>query len=308
MESQGGDENAMRLQDKVQLLAVEKVTKSQEKGVIADKEVHGRCNIQDEILKSARKTSWKRINSARVMGHYNAESIMRKRKSTELDARECDEEKTYEDIVKRVKYDGQVSKSKEGSQSECLMEFAKDVGPRTALSVVDHFPLLISTNNRTSYNRSPQFKFEAWWTLEESIEREIKKSRESSNGLISEKLERLQVSLTSWASSIKNGRDGLKGKLTKELGILMKSERDDDIMEKLIDTRIRLNMEIDKDEMYWEQRARANWLQLGDKDSAFFHKHASTRKRINTINRLESVEGQEIFDELAINEAASNYF
>ncbi|KAA3458727.1 reverse transcriptase [Gossypium australe] len=171
-------------------------------------------------------------------------------------------------------------------------------------SISDHSPLLISTNNGTSYKRSPRFKFEAWWTLEESIEREIKKSWELSNGSISEKLERLQVSLTRWTSSIKKGRDGLKGKLTKELGILMESERDDDMMAKLIDTRIRLNMEIDKDEMYWEQRARANWLQLGDKNSAFFHKHASARRRINTINRLES----EIYDELAINEAASNYF
>ncbi|KAA3477206.1 reverse transcriptase [Gossypium australe] len=141
-------------------------------------------------------------------------------------------------------------------------------------SISDHCPLLISTNNGTIYKQSPRFKFEAW---------------ESSNGSISEKLERLQASLTRWASSINKDRDGLKGKLTKELGNLMESERDDDIMAKLIDTRIKLNMEIDKDEI-------------------LFHKHASARRRINTINRLESVEGQEISDELEINEAALNYF
>ncbi|KAK5802450.1 hypothetical protein PVK06_030041 [Gossypium arboreum] len=126
------------------------------------------------------------------------------------------------------------------------------------------------SDNGTSYKRSPRFKFEARWILEELIEREIKKSWESSNGSISEKLESLQVSLTRWVSSIKKGRDGLKKKLTKELGILMESEKDDDIMEKLIHTRTRLNIEINKDEMYWKQRARANWLQLGDKNLAFF--------------------------------------
>lgn len=68
-------------------------------------------------------------------------------------------------------------------------------------------------------------------------------------------------------------------------------------MAKLIDTKIKLNMEVDKDEMCWEQRAKANWLQLGDKNSVFFHKYASTRRRINTISRLESAEGQEISDE-----------
>ncbi|KAA3480596.1 Retrovirus-related Pol polyprotein LINE-1 [Gossypium australe] len=45
-------------------------------------------------------------------------------------------------------------------------------------------------------SRRPRFKFEAWWTLEESFEKEIKKSWESSNGSISEKLGRLQTCLT----------------------------------------------------------------------------------------------------------------
>ncbi|PPS05489.1 hypothetical protein GOBAR_AA15155 [Gossypium barbadense] len=98
-----------------------------------------------------------------------------------------------------------------------------------------------------SYKGIPRFKFEVWWTMEESIEREIIKSWESSNGPIVEKLERLQ-------------------------------------------------------------RAQANWLQLGDKNSAFFHKYALVRRRINTITRLKSDEGREISDESTINEAASNYF
>ncbi|XP_016676328.1 uncharacterized protein [Gossypium hirsutum] len=88
----------------------------------------------------------------------------------------------------------------------------------------------------------------------------------------------------------------------------MARDRDDDTLVKLIDTRIQLNMEIDKDEMYWEQRARANWLQLGDKNSAFFHKHALVRRRINTITRLETEDERDIFGEIAINKATSNYF
>ncbi|KAK5811500.1 hypothetical protein PVK06_026837 [Gossypium arboreum] len=55
-------------------------------------------------------------------------------------------------------------------------------------------------------------------------------------------------------------------------------DRDDDTIVKLIDTKIHFNMEIDKDDMYWEQRA------------------------------LESDDGREISDESAINESASNYF
>lgn len=88
----------------------------------------------------------------------------------------------------------------------------------------------------------------------------------------------------------------------------MEKERDDDTMAQIINTRIHLNLEIDKDEMYWEQRARANWLQLGDKNTAFFHKYASIRKRINMINRLDTDDGKEIFEEPEIIETATTYF
>ncbi|KAA3479285.1 hypothetical protein EPI10_019811 [Gossypium australe] len=56
-----------------------------------------------------------------------------------------------------------------------------------------------------TFRRRPRFKFEAWWTLEESFEEDIRKSWESSTGTISEKLGRLQSCLTSWASLIKCG-------------------------------------------------------------------------------------------------------
>ncbi|KAA3490189.1 reverse transcriptase [Gossypium australe] len=71
---------------------------------------------------------------------------------------------------------------------------------------------------------------------------------------------------------------------------------------------IHLNMEIDKDEMYWEQRARTNWLQPGDKNSAYFHKCASARRRANTILNLVADDGKEIVDGSEIMETASLFF
>lgn len=43
----------------------------------------------------------------------------------------------------------------------------------------------------------------------------------------------------------------------------------DDTLAEMIDTRIRLNWEIEKDEAYWEQRACANWLRSGGKTLHF---------------------------------------
>ncbi|MBA0550147.1 hypothetical protein Golob_021117 [Gossypium lobatum] len=117
-------------------------------------------------------------------------------------------------------------------------------------SLSDHCPLLISSTNECNLRGTPSFNFKAWWIIEESIDKEIKRAWESSNGSIFEKLERLQISLLKWVKSIKKKRKGLTKKLLKELEDLMEKDRDEDILARIIDTRIHLNMEIDKEEVY----------------------------------------------------------
>ncbi|KAA3482263.1 reverse transcriptase [Gossypium australe] len=127
-------------------------------------------------------------------------------------------------------------------------------------------------------------------------------------GIIMEKLEKLKKHLKTWARSVKSKRKGLKRKLTKELEILAVKERDDDTIAKIIETRINLNMEIDKDEIYWEQQARANWLKVGDKNSSFFHKFATSRRKRNTISRLQLDDGGETTEVNKMSEVATLYF
>ncbi|KAA3481602.1 reverse transcriptase [Gossypium australe] len=107
----------------------------------------------------------------------------------------------------------------------------------------------LDQGNEGQVRKRPRFKFEAWWTLEESFEEETKKAWGMSPGMISKKLESLQHWLLRWASLIKYDRDNKKKELTEELGILLDGERNDDNMEKITETRRSLNMEIDKDEM-----------------------------------------------------------
>ncbi|MBA0697838.1 hypothetical protein Goari_021362 [Gossypium aridum] len=58
------------------------------------------------------------------------------------------------------------------------------------------------------------------------------------------------------AKLIRRKRDRIKRELTNKLGELLGKERDDDTLEELIDAKIQLNLEIEKDEMFWEQRAK----------------------------------------------------
>ncbi|KAA3488219.1 reverse transcriptase [Gossypium australe] len=175
-------------------------------------------------------------------------------------------------------------------------------------SLSDHCPLLLNTVGENIYAGNSQFKLEAWWITKKSLEEEIKSSWESTTGTILEKLEKLQEHLNKWARSIKRETEGLKRKLTKELEMLIAKERDDDTIAKIIETRVNLNMEIDRDEIFWEQRARANWLKVGDKNSTFFHKFASSWRKRNTISRLQLEDGGKATEDSKMAEVATLYF
>jgi hypothetical protein len=58
---------------------------------------------------------------------------------------------------------------------------------------------------------------------------------------------------------------------------------------------------------YWRMKSRALWLQDGDKNTAFFHKHTQSRINYNSIEEIHWQE-QVYNDAHSIKEAAHNYF
>ncbi|MBA0666353.1 hypothetical protein Goklo_002773 [Gossypium klotzschianum] len=73
-----------------------------------------------------------------------------------------------------------------------------------------------------------------------------------------------------------SGQRGIKEKcvtssrrLHNELERLTDPNRGDEILAEIIDVKLHLNLKIDKEEAYWEQRARAIWLKLGDRNTVF---------------------------------------
>lgn len=67
--------------------------------------------------------------------------------------------------------------------------------------------------------------------------------------------------------------------------MLMNNISGDLVKEKCL--REELNHVLISEEIMWAQRAKVNWLQLGDKNTHFFQIMASIRKKRNEISRLK---------------------
>lgn len=52
-----------------------------------------------------------------------------------------------------------------------------------------------------------------------------------------------------------------------------------------------LGKEYRKEEVYWSQKSRVQWLQDGDQNSKFFHAYTMNRRRRNCIERLINDQG-----------------
>lgn len=114
--------------------------------------------------------------------------------------------------------------------------------------------------------------------------------------------------LKQWARQIQLSREKKKQVLTERLAELTKAERDDENLTDLVDMKINLNFEIEKDESYCEQRARINWLKFGDKNTSFFHSQALQRRKTNFIHKLQNEDGKEMMALQKIEDVAQAYF
>lgn len=63
-----------------------------------------------------------------------------------------------------------------------------------------------------------------------------------------------------------------------------------------------------KEEIYWKQRYRVNWLEAGDRNMTFFHKSASTRHKRNSIRGLCNEDNQLQTDQKAMDEIVIKYY
>ncbi|KAA3466242.1 putative Transposon TX1 [Gossypium australe] len=119
-------------------------------------------------------------------------------------------------------------------------------------------------------NNLNNFRFEAKWCLESSFEELVRGWWVESVGSIPNKLEILGHKMQVWSKSRNMDEKRKWVCLEERLNYLYKQDISDDILAKIVEVQLGLNLEADKEELFWEQRARVNWLKNGDRNTSFF--------------------------------------
>ncbi|KAL4310577.1 hypothetical protein GQ457_01G015360 [Hibiscus cannabinus] len=175
-------------------------------------------------------------------------------------------------------------------------------------SFSDHCPLLLNTCIGDGRPRKWHFRFEATWLAEESCQDVVKRIWEQEGGSVPDKLQKVCTGLDRWFANLKKEKQVTIRSLKSRLADLNEQAVNDEVLGEITDIKLALNLESDKEELYWEQRARANWLKNGDRNTAFFHKFASQRKRKNRISDLVDSSGQTVSDEAGLHTIAKEFF
>ncbi|KAL4348123.1 hypothetical protein GQ457_17G009920 [Hibiscus cannabinus] len=135
------------------------------------------------------------------------------------------------------------------------------------------------------------FRFDNCWSKEEACIERVRSSWLHSPGSTASKLRAIGDSLRSWqadrhASSTKRMSD-LQGFLNS----CTQGSITDEAKAAFLDAKREHKSLLDKDEAYWAQQARVTWLTQGDRNTAYFHAHASGRRKKNRIRGLFNENG-----------------
>ncbi|MFQ6638747.1 hypothetical protein Gotur_016097, partial [Gossypium turneri] len=141
-------------------------------------------------------------------------------------------------------------------------------------SFSDHCPILLDTlgvskNNVGSFDKL--FRFEAKWCLDGSFEEMIKTWWGGKSGSVLGKLEDLGYHLLRWSRATDREKKRCRTDLEDRLSKLYSQDISEEVLAEITKVQVELNLEVDKEELFWEQRARVNWLKNGDRNTSYFH-------------------------------------
>jgi hypothetical protein len=180
-------------------------------------------------------------------------------------------------------------------------------------STSDHNPILLvfGTNldfRNDSHSKMRTKRFENIWVQDTNCSQIIKDTWDQSRGETHQKLQQVMDNLANWGKT----NYGSIPKDIKSTQATLQDLKSQTPSRETINIIQQMESKLDglllKEEQWWAQRARTNWLQHGDKNSKFFHFKASQRHRKNKINFIKRPDGTISTHNTDIQEGFQQYF
>ncbi|EPS65078.1 hypothetical protein M569_09701, partial [Genlisea aurea] len=178
----------------------------------------------------------------------------------------------------------------------------------------DHSPILIQKDFQGSLGhvpRSRRFRFEAYWAeipgCEESIREGWTMVHRRQSPMIG-RLGRTRISLLKWQKRTLGSVKAAINRIEDEIALLAQEVISESNWNREKDLKVELNSLLKLEETYWRQRSKSHWFINGDRNTAFFHAHASRRRSMNRIGSLRNDEEQLLSTENELQAGITTHF
>ncbi|KAL5568310.1 hypothetical protein UlMin_024885 [Ulmus minor] len=177
----------------------------------------------------------------------------------------------------------------------------------------NHRPLHLTLNQKPTRNRPRGFRFEPFWLKEEDFRETLLSSWPSA--LLQDPLADLSSCLLSCSSTLNswntkkfgNTQNAIKQQKSV-INQLHSMAATPDTMDQLNKAQTTLERLLTREELFWKQRARTDWLIASDRNTKFFHSQASGRRRKNEIIGILNDSGNWVTDGKNIEIAVCHFF
>ncbi|KAK6160713.1 hypothetical protein DH2020_004094 [Rehmannia glutinosa] len=156
--------------------------------------------------------------------------------------------------------------------------------------------------------KSKPRRFESYWIKSADCERIISENWSATVGDISVKMENCLLGLINWNKFTFGDLTEKINRIKKDIARLEGGLITPDIKQQLTTLHARLDMLLEFNDLKWKQRAKQYWYKNGDRNTSFFHAHASQRQSTNHIASLKDPLGHVVPDPVAIEQLIVNYF
>ncbi|KAL5738018.1 hypothetical protein ACOSP7_030779 [Xanthoceras sorbifolium] len=180
----------------------------------------------------------------------------------------------------------------------------------------DHRPIsakFVCGGSNICGGRDRKFRFEPFWLKDEECYSVICSAwggfdSDTSGRGLRDKLVVCADRLENW-SKVKFGslRKAIDRKRC-ELNLLYDRQQSEQVLNDIKFRERELESLLSKEELYWKQRSRVDWLLAGDKNSKIFHRRASARKKKNLISSLLDGRGVRRESEQGMSSVVLDYF